>query len=144
MRRSAMPHENINIDGILSTYDGLVECLLLLPSLDHCDPEMEGSCQKCKEKAQQYGFSSTGWSAYRGWMQQIFPDEFKKPITPENIQSSYQRFMNFMKEKIPLFDRITGEFQGYYNRKTKRIEDSPIGVAAWVRGNCKFASEKCD
>ena len=160
MRRSAMPHENINVDGILSDYDGLVECLLLLPSLDHCNPQMEEACQKCKEKAQQHGFSSNGWNAYRTWMKQVFPDEFEKEITPDNIKSSYQRFMSFMQEKIPLFDRTTGKFQGYYNRKTKRIQDSPIDVvdldpearrwletddwiATWVHKNCKFASKKC-
>jgi len=159
MQRSSMPHENINIDNKSSSYDALVECLVLLKDASFCSPEMKDFCQICKDKVKTFGFSESGWEAYRNWMEQKFPAEFKRPRTPENIQISTRVFMNYMKDRIPIFHRTTGDFLGFYNRRIGRLEEEPFDVndldpealrwseekpftLAWIKENCRFAQQE--
>lgn len=167
MHHSAMPHVQIKMDGISSVYDGLVECLLILPTLDYCDPSIEKACVRCRQKALEYGFSQIGWAGYRHWMESRFPEEFQGPPTLDKVRNSYHKFMSFMKDKMPIFDRQTGEFKGYLDRTLNQVEGTPeqeevtepeipswlftpeelrseeeTFSLAWVLKNCKFSSKR--
>lgn len=140
--KTAMPHENINFDNSLQGYDALAECLVIISELGACNHEMQDMCTLCNEKITGYGFSPAAWAAYRGWMQSRFPERFKLPVTKPNIQESTKIFMNFMKNKLPVFNRQSGQFLGYYNRETQKLE-SPMQekTSCWVYENCRFASQ---
>lgn len=141
--KTAMPHENINFDNSLQGYDALAECLVIINQIGSCNHEMQSMCDICNEKIGSYGFTAAGWTAYRSWMASKFPERFQLPVTKPNIQESTRIFMGFMKNKLPVFNRVTGEFLGYFNRETQKLEkpDGQIEKAAcWVYENCKFIS----